>query len=86
MFVGTDRDPDKPLTIAGGRYVDRLELRKGRWGIVTRVCLVEWQSESVSLLTPAAIEFLAPIQTVARDRTDASYDRPLVLRRTASSV
>jgi SnoaL-like domain len=38
MFVGTDRDPDKPLIISGGRYVDRLARRDGRWAI-TRVPL-----------------------------------------------
>ena len=85
LFVGTERDPAKPLTITGGRYVDRLARRGARWGIVARVCLVEWQTESTSLLTPEAIEFLAPIQTVARDRTDTSYDRPLVATRAAST-
>lgn len=59
------------------------ERRSGRWGIVARVCLVEWQTESTSLLTPQAIELLAPIQTVARDRSDASYHRPLVVKRAA---
>ena len=58
MFVGTDRDPDKPLIIAGGRYVDRLARRDGRWAIVAQVCLVEWQSESTSLLPLDAIAFL----------------------------
>jgi hypothetical protein len=85
LFVGTDRNPEKPLTIFGGRYVDRLERRDGRWGIVARVNLVEWQTEASSLLTPEWIEFLAGIQTVARDRTDTSYDRPLVVKRAAST-
>ena len=35
VFVGTDRDPVKPLIISGGRYVDRLARRDGRWAIVT---------------------------------------------------
>jgi hypothetical protein len=35
---------------------------------------------------PELIEFLAPIQTVARDGTDASYDRPLVVKRVASDA
>ena len=85
LFVGTDRDPDKPLTITGGRYADRLERRNGRWGIVNRVCLVEWQTESISLLTSATTDFLATVQTVAQDRTDTSYDRPLTSRRVAST-
>lgn len=86
MFVGTDRDSTRPLTISGGRYVDRLQRRDGRWAIVARICLVEWQTEAGSLLTPELIEFLAPIQTVARDGTDTSYDRPLVVKRVASDA
>ncbi|HME47025.1 hypothetical protein [Mycobacterium sp.] len=86
MFVGTKSDPARPLTIAGGRYIDRPQRRDGRWAIAARVCLIEWQTESISLLTPEAVEFLAPIQTVARDRTDTSYERPLVINRAASST
>lgn len=72
--------------VAGGRYIDRLERRNGRWGIVAQVCLVDWQSESTSLLTPGAIEFLTPIQTVSRDPSDASDERPLVVKRAAPTV
>ena len=85
LFIGTDRDPAKPLTVTGGRYVDRLARRNGRWGIVARVCLVEWVTESTSLLGPEALAFLAPIQTVARDRPDTSYERPLVVKRAPSA-
>jgi hypothetical protein len=76
MFVGTDRDPDKPLIISGGRYIDRLARRDGSWAIVARVCLVEWQCETGSLLPPEAIAFLDSVQTVSRDSRDRSYDRP----------
>ena len=86
LFIGTDRAPEKPLTITGGRYIDRLERRSGRWGIVARVCLVEWNTESTSLLKGPALEFLARIQTVARDRSDQSYDRPLVIKRAMSAA
>jgi SnoaL-like domain len=84
LFVGTDRDPSAPLRVVGGRYVDRLERRAGRWAIAARVCLVEWQTEASSGLSQPALEFLAAIGTVARDRTDASYDRPLVVGRAAA--
>jgi SnoaL-like domain len=84
LFVGTDRDPAAPLRVVGGRYVDRLDRRAGRWAIAARVCLVEWQTEATSGLPPAALDFLAGIGTVARDRTDASYDRPLVVQRAAA--
>lgn len=85
VFVGTDRDPTKPLIVSGGRYIDRLERRDGRWAIVARVCLVEWQSEATSLLPPEAVDFLDTVQTVARDASDTSYDRPLAVTRTMSS-
>jgi SnoaL-like protein len=85
MFVGTDRDDDKPLIQSGGRYIDRLARRDGRWAIVARVCLVEWQSETGSLLVPEAIAYLDSVQTVSRDRRDASYDRPLAITRLTDS-
>ncbi|MFY9917778.1 MAG: nuclear transport factor 2 family protein [Mycobacterium sp.] len=85
MFVGTDRDPAKPLIVSGGRYIDRFERRDGRWAIAARVCLVEWQSDATSLLSPELVEFLDTVQTVARDTSDNSYDRPLVITRSAAS-
>ena len=81
VFVGTDRKPDAPLAVAGGRYIDRFERRDGRWAIAARVCLVEWMTELSSGLPPQAVAFIASIGTVARDRSDASYERPLVPRR-----
>jgi hypothetical protein len=83
LFAGTDRDPTNHLTINGGRYVDRLERRDGRWGIVARVCMVEWHTESTTLITEETMGFLAGILTVAHDRTDTSYDRPLLITRTS---
>ncbi len=85
MFVGTDRDADKPLIVSGGRYVDRLARRYNRWAIAARVCLVEWQSEAGSLLPPEAIAFLDTVQTVSRESSDTSYDRPLNVTRVAAS-
>jgi hypothetical protein len=81
LFVGTDRNADAPLLFTGGRYIDRFERRDDRWAIAARVCLVEWQTEVSSLLSSDAVDFLAAIGTVARDRTDTSYDRPFVVKR-----
>jgi hypothetical protein len=83
MFVGTERDPTAPLTVFGGRYVDRFERRAGRWGIAVRVCLVEWATDPTSLLPAEAAQMLAATGTVARDATDSSYERPLRPRRTS---
>ena len=74
MFIGTERNADAPLTVVGGRYIDRLERREGRWAITVRRCIVEWATNPASLLP---IEGAGIGATVARDRSDASYDRPL---------
>jgi hypothetical protein len=82
LFVGTDREPmDGPLLLVGGRYIDRLERRAGRWGIAVRNCSVEWQTSVATGLPQAAFEILSEMSTVARDRSDTSYDRPLALKR-----
>jgi hypothetical protein len=82
-FVGTEADPGAPLTVFGGRYLDRFERREGHWGIVVRLCLVEWCTDPTSLLPEEAVASLAVMGTNARDRTDSSYERPLTPRRTS---
>ncbi|WP_240492188.1 nuclear transport factor 2 family protein [Mycobacterium alsense] len=77
LFVGTDREPANHLTLSGGRYVDRLERRDGRWGIVDRVCVVEWNAESTSLLTAEVLAMLTDVKGATHDRDDPSYARPL---------
>ena len=81
MFIGTESDPAAPLTVFGGRYVDRFERRDGKWGIAVRLCLVEWATDPKSLLPADASDFLAATGTVARNATDSSYERPLQPRR-----
>jgi SnoaL-like domain len=83
LFVGTDRDPANHMTISGGRYVDRLERREGRWAIVDRVCVVEWNADSTSLITEEVIAMLADadIKGAAHGRHDPSYERPLIATR-----
>jgi hypothetical protein len=84
LFVGTDREPANHMTLSGGRYVDRLQRRDGRWAIVDRVCVVEWNAESTSLITDEVIAMMAGSMKVAtHDRTDPSYDRPLIASRAA---
>lgn len=81
LFVGTDREPANHMTISGGRYVDRLERRDGRWAIADRVCVVEFITESESQLTEDIIAMMAGMRTARRDATDPSYDRPLIASR-----
>jgi hypothetical protein len=81
LFVGTDKQPADHMTISGGRYVDRLERRDGRWAIAARVCVVEWNSESTSQLTDQIIAMVPAMRPATKDRSDPSYDRPLVAER-----
>lgn len=73
------------LTIAGGRYIDRLERRDGAWKIALRTNIIEWASDA----PPAALPFgdvadIGANGVSARDRSDPSYARPLVNRRAVS--
>jgi hypothetical protein len=72
-------EPANHVTISGGRYVDRLERRDGRWAIVARVCVVEWITESTSSITEEVIGMLSAVQVPTKDRSDPSYARPLVV-------
>lgn len=77
-FIGTIVGAASQL--AFGRYVDRLERRDGRWAIAARFCFTEAMHEIDTASMPDAyrtiIESNGPR---ARDRTDASYQRPLVV-------
>lgn len=75
MFAGMTGE-DNQLAMSGGRYVDRMEKRGGEWKIAARKCLVEWGSANMTVEGMADV--YAAVGIVARDRTDCSYDRPLV--------
>jgi ketosteroid isomerase-like protein len=68
-------EADNSLALAGGRYLDRMEKRGGEWRIALRKCLTEWGSEGMQSEGAAALN--AAVGTVARDRSDESYRRPL---------
>lgn len=90
MFAGMNR-VGQPLSVSGGRYIDRFEKRDGRWAIASRVCLRDWaplaeqpDPEDPSTMTairdtlPAAIrQFMGAGPQPTRDRDDPSYARPL---------
>ena len=89
MFVGMNR-AGSPLGMSGGRYLDRLEKRDGRWAIAARVCVRDWAPlvEIPAELDPSAMTVVTGLDeaTVAlmrggarpsRDRDDPSYRRPL---------
>jgi ketosteroid isomerase-like protein len=82
LFVGVNKDGAHPLTLTGGRYIDRFERREDKWGIAARTCLIEWQGDLAKL--DAAPEFKAAALAggiSAWNKSDASYDRPFNVKR-----
>lgn len=68
-----------PMKMSGGRYIDRLERRDGRWAIAARKVVLDWwlpTDGGASGITPDQINQAGP---PARDRTDPSYQRPLTI-------
>jgi hypothetical protein len=61
-------------TLAGGRYLDRLERRDGVWKIALRRCTIEWAVPGASILESGAF---AGFLRGAWDPSDLSYARPL---------
>lgn len=91
MFIGMNRE-GKPLTMSGGRYMDRFEKRDGRWAIAARVCIRDWapldeipesldqsRMTAVKNLPPAIIELMRTGPQPSRDVQDPSYQRPLTI-------
>jgi ketosteroid isomerase-like protein len=77
MFAAMNRD-GPPLTLSGGRYVDRFERRNGRWAIALRKVMGDWSgTPGGALLSPEGRAALNSGANPARDRSDTSYDRPL---------
>lgn len=78
IYFGNNRDDS--IDVVGNRYIDRLERRDGAWRIADRVCMVEWHGGLGQITHPGARTAMAALMSNApnqRDRTDASYDRPL---------
>lgn len=81
----------EPLTLSGGRYIDRLEFRKGEWRIAARVTLRDWanldeipagadqaaMTSTAGELSEEERRFMRAGRNPSRDRSDPSYDRPL---------
>jgi hypothetical protein len=91
MFVGMNQS-GTPLSMSGGRYIDRFEKRDGRWAIAARVCVRDWAplAEIPETLDQSALTVVTGLdertkdlmRTGAqprRDRNDVSYARPLTV-------
>ena len=80
-FAAMNKD-GAPLTLSGGRYIDRFEKRNDRWAIAARLCLSDWHGEpGPSPLSSQLRELLNSGGPPSRDRNDPSYMRPLRVRR-----
>jgi hypothetical protein len=91
MFVGLNRQ-GAPFAMSGGRYLDRLEKRNGRWAIALRICVRDWAplTETPDTLDQASLTVVKSLDEAtkelmrtgaqpARDHTDPSYQRPLTI-------
>lgn len=90
LFVSMNRQ-GKTLTMGGGRYIDRFARRDGRWAIAARVTLRDWAmmeerpdmedlssfTSTRALLSDEMRAFMNGGFAARRDRSDASYHRPL---------
>jgi hypothetical protein len=67
-----------PLSLSGGRYIDRFEKRNGRWAIALRRVVSDWWGQpGESTLTAAGRAVLNAGMHASRDRFGTSYERPL---------
>ncbi|ANZ26746.1 hypothetical protein A4U64_20180 [Rhodococcus sp. WB1] len=91
MFVGLNRE-GTPLTMSGGRYLDRFEKRDGHWAIAARACIRDWapldsipdQLDQVAMtvvknLPERTKTLMRTGPQPRRDRSDISYQRPLTI-------
>lgn len=72
----TDKGAETSRMLAG-RYIDRLEKRDGKWGIVLRRATVEVILEGKAVLPNGAGLVGSGYLKGNRDRSDPSYQRPL---------
>ena len=78
-FCAINNVVEPKFHIGGGRYIDRFERRDGRWAIATRKCIGGWDGSPATDSVQAVLEAFAKVGTIARDRSDLSYQRPSVI-------
>jgi SnoaL-like domain len=82
-YLFAARNRDESNWIAGGRYIDRLEKRAGVWKIALRTNAIEWSGMVPTMGIPFAdVPDIFGNGAPARDKSDPSYQRPLINRRT----
>lgn len=81
-YLFAARNRDESNWIAGGRYFDRLERHDGQWRIALRANVIEWSGMVPTMPIPFGdVPDIGGNGVSARDRSDPSYQRPLVNRR-----
>jgi hypothetical protein len=77
LVAWLDRDK-KPLYPVGGRYIDRLERRNGRWAIAARKSIPEWGlTDGIPWQRKGGSMYING--TGVRNKLDPSYERPLTI-------
>lgn len=85
LFVARNRD--ESVTLAGGRYVDRLERKDGAWKIALRTNAIEWSAAPPASPIPFGdVPGIDDNGRSERSRADISYIRPLANRRPAATL
>jgi hypothetical protein len=85
LFAGMNIE-GTPLTVCGGRYIDRFERRDGRWGIAARMSFLEWQgSPGEVFVRREQIDPNDHSHESSRSRDDPSYARPLNITSTRAA-
>ena len=78
MFIGVNDKP--PHFMSTGRYVDHFQRRNGEWRIANRVTIIEGRFDLSDYALGPQVDASNPRKdspTGARDRSDASYQRPV---------
>jgi hypothetical protein len=78
-IIGTRNASGTPVTVAGGRYIDRFERRDGRWAIALRKCVTTWNLNPDSDVSQQIAAAFALVGANSRDRDDLSYQRPSIV-------
>jgi ketosteroid isomerase-like protein len=77
MFAAMNKQ-GAPLTLSGGRYIDRFERRDGRWAIALRKVVGDWNgAPGKAWMSREGRAALNSGGRPSRDHGDPSYERPL---------
>lgn len=79
VLAVTERPDGKNIKIGGGRYIDRLEKRDGRWAIALRRTVVEWTLSGDASVFHSEDYRSRGYAQGSWSREDISYQRPLGL-------